>query len=255
MNRRSFTAIIALLTLGLLFICVGCKKEIPEPSELAMAMKLQDWNEVEKLIRAGVDMTAYDEASREVMHQAIVFRRLPIIQLMIANGYDINVMDADSLTALFRCKSDLDIEVAKFLLENGADINFKTKGGMTPLHWALKDHKGSKGALIDLYLRHGLEVNITDNFKRTALHMAVKGDMDDVVEFLIAKGADVNAMSGIGTPLYIAAGNGNGFIAKVLLEKGANVDKGLGSKTPVHAADKNGHKKILDLLVYHGGKR
>ena len=62
-----------------------------------------------------------------------------------------------------------------------------------------------------------------DSYGETALHLAVDNGHKDIVELLLAKGANVNAPGKSGeTPLHLAALRGQGGIAEVLLASGAN---------------------------------
>ena len=71
-------------------------------------------------------------------------------------------------------------------------------------------------------------MNAKDEDSWTPLHSAVAGGHKDVVELLIAKGADVNAKLVGGGP-----------------HKG---------KTPLDAPNETNHPGITDLLRKHGGK-
>ncbi|HJZ58755.1 MAG TPA: ankyrin repeat domain-containing protein, partial [Gemmataceae bacterium] len=63
------------------------------------------------------------------------------------------------------------------------------------------------------------------NESHTPLHLAVVHGHSDVVEYLIQRGADVNADSGGGwTPLHLAARTDRLDIVKLLVESGAKVD-------------------------------
>lgn len=56
----------------------------------------------------------------------------------------------------------------------------------------------------------------------SALHKAVAGGYEAVVEFLIENGADVNLKDVMGrTPLALAQGKGNSVIVELLGERGA----------------------------------
>ena len=80
-------------------------------------------------------------------------------------------------------------------------------------------------AAVKQHLAAGTDVNATDEFLgMTILHDAVLGGQKEIVEFLIAEGADVNAM-------------------------------GRTSLTPLDTALKASlNKEIADLLRKHGGK-
>ena len=76
----------------------------------------------------------------------------------------------------------------------------------------------------------------------------------EIVELLIAKGADVNVKDKQGsTTLHWAAYHGHKEIAELLIAKGANVNaKTKIGRTPLDAAFP--HPEIADLLRKHGGK-
>jgi len=87
------------------------------------------------------------------------------------------------------------------------------------------------------------------------LHLAAIRDHKEIIELLIAEGADLNAKTFGGvTPLHTAAGIGRKEIAELLIANGADVNaKGFGG-TPLDRAIKYNHTEIVDLLRKHGGK-
>ena len=123
-----------------------------------------------------------------------------------------------------------DIEAVKQHLAAGTDVNAKDdKFGFTPLHYATF----------------------------SALHLMRLNDHKEIVELLIANGADVNARrdgGAGGTPLHFAAGGLN-EIAELLIAKGADVNaKDDGGYTPLDWAVGHKHPETADLLRKHGGK-
>ena len=115
------------------------------------------------------------------------------------------------------------------------------------------------------HLDAGAEVDAKDDkFVGTFLHWAAAGGQNEIVELLIAKGADVNATDGDGdTPLHLA-GNSTATkeIAELLISKGAGVNamnlsppgRRIGGMTPLDMATLGNRTEIADLLRKHGGK-
>jgi len=96
------------------------------------------------------------------------------------------------------------------------------KQGFTPLYWA-SEH-GHKN-VVELLIAEGADVNAVNGgrfMEQTALHIAVSYGHDDIVEILLANGADVNARTYSGkTALEMAAKKGHVKIAELLREHGA----------------------------------
>lgn len=87
----------------------------------------------------------------------------------------------------------------------------------------------------------------------TPLHIEAYRGRPDLVELLIAKGADVNAKDLVRkTPLHQAK---NKEVAELLIAKGADVNaKDKNGLTPLLYATIHGHKDVAELLRKHGGK-
>ena len=93
----------------------------------------------------------------------------------------------------------------------------------------------------------------------TGLHWAAQGGHENVVEFLLEKGATVNLVNKIGmSPLHIASRDGHLGIIKLLLNTNevdieAECDNCTGS-TPLILAAEGGHLELLELFHSKGVK-
>ncbi|CAG7816023.1 unnamed protein product [Allacma fusca] len=134
-----------------------------------------------------------------------------------------------------------------------------------------------------------LNVNASDVYGRTPLHLAAASGHVEAVELLLKKGADVEVcdFQQKATPLMCAAGCGSLPVVEMLLTHGANVNAGFESgktalhwavqaesvgcvkkllesgalqnppaaysETALHVAASIGHLECLQLLIEHGG--
>jgi len=91
-----------------------------------------------------------------------------------------------------------------------------------------------------------------------SIHEAVIGGNIAAVKQHLVAGTNVDVKGGFsdGTPLLYAAAQGHKEIVELLIAKGVNVNAiDNGGNTPLDKASAHKHKKTADLLRKHGGKR
>jgi len=92
-------------------------------------------------------------------------------------------------------------------------------------------------------LDQGVNVNAKDSaLGCTALVYAAQWDKPDVVQLLLARGADINMIGNGYTPLTVAAFLGRTDIVRILIDKGADVNK----------ADESGKIAVGDEMIVSG---
>ena len=111
------------------------------------------------------------------------------------------------------------LDLVKLLLEKGAHLDAKDDYGFTPLLKAVE--YGAPEEVIDLLLKHGANVHVSAEDRKTALHFAAQKDDVKTMKQVIKKGLPVDAEDKDGwTPLHEAARYGSKGAAAVLTKKG-----------------------------------
>jgi ankyrin repeat protein len=108
------------------------------------------------------------------------------------------------------------LEAVKALLEGGADPLIATEKGTTPLILAsgagtdvqrarTLDERATAVETARFLVEHGVDVNAAGEYGWTALHAASYQGLNDLIEYLVSKGAKIDAFDGLGqTPLSIS---------------------------------------------------
>ena len=122
-------------------------------------------------------------------------------------------------------------DVQYFVEKKGANVNARNDGKnamrKTPLHYAARNRNVE---IVEYLISRGARVNAKSEYCTTPLHEASSDNPNvKVVELLISKGADVNATgdldAGNRTPLHDAASsNPNAAVLECLIAKGADVN-------------------------------
>jgi len=139
------------------------------------------------------------------------------------------------------------------LLKNGADVNAAQGDGMTALHWAATH---GDAQLVQMLLAAGANVRATTRLGAiTPLHMASQSGHAQVVAALIAAGANPNLTTATGaTPLMLAARAGSTDTVTRLVETGADVnarEKAFGQTALMVAAGLD-RADVVTLLLSRG---
>jgi ankyrin repeat protein len=193
-----------------------------------------------------------------------------IVEMLLAKGADVNAKTSRGLTPLHIAARNGRNDVVHFnghkdlvelLLAHGAKVNAKADG-KTPLD-LVRDKD-----VADLLLQHGgiggvhnknvvraATPNKPIPIDRTELHRAAEAGMKDMVELLLAKGADANFKDRDRcTPLHYAVRRGHKDVVELLIAHGADVNaKDIRGETPLRKAERFGDKAMVELLRQHGG--
>lgn len=182
---------------------------------------------------------------------------------LIAKGADLSShdphLDAPLATALARDHAD----VAAELIAHGAKLDELTLAGHTVLSTVISHawHDPTQPlALVTQLLDQGAGPDQSDRDGMTPLLTAIEGGHKDVVQWLVAKGADVNGRPGrFGPPLVAAISRGDLDSARLLVAHGADVNAArYDGDTPLlvalgsHDPDPAAQRDFIRLLLDHG---
>jgi ankyrin repeat protein len=150
------------------------------------------------------------------------------------------------------------VTVKEILAKNSTAISRKDKHGFTMLHNAVRSGQLD---VVKLLIERGANVNerVLNPFGSTALMFAAIRGFNEILLYLIEKGADINAVAGEGkiarTALTMSAWNNHIEILEMLLKHGAKVNLKVENKTfisPLIWPAYWGRTEIVEILLRHG---
>jgi ankyrin repeat protein len=154
------------------------------------------------------------------IHKAIIKGDLnEVVALLKDRPELVESKDKSGLTPLHLAVKHDQLEIAALLIANGADVNARNPNQETPLILAMSVHNHDK--MVRLLLASGADVNLSDRWSMTALVYAVKQGQIDDAKILIANDANINFDSGE-TPLYFAVVRTHREMVELLLANGAD---------------------------------
>uniref|UniRef100_A0A8D0GJZ7 Ankyrin repeat and SOCS box protein 11 n=1 Tax=Sphenodon punctatus TaxID=8508 RepID=A0A8D0GJZ7_SPHPU len=188
-------------------------------------------------------------ADRSPLHEAAFQGRLLSLKTLIAQGFNVNIVTIDRISALHEACLGGHVACAKVLLENGARVNAVSVDGITPLFNACCS---GSAACVNMLLEFGARPQL-ENHLASPIHETVKRGHRECMEILLANDVDVDQEDPqYGTPLYVACMYQRTDCVKKLLEFGASVDLGKRLDTPLHAAARKSNAEVVNLLTDYG---
>jgi ankyrin repeat protein len=222
---------------------------------LQWAAYRHDTAEVQRLLRAGADVSLANAYGATAMSIAAETGDAAVIRLLLKAGANPDSPKAEGQTALMAVARTGNVEAAQLLLKAGAHVNARERwGNQTALMWAASQRQPE---MVRFLVRHGAEVNarsVVRDWPRKVTSEPREKDMDRggftpllyaaregctaCAKELIAGHADIDMPDGHETPpLVLAIMNMHFDTAKFLIESGANVQLwDFYGMTPLYAA-------------------
>ena len=199
----------------------------------------------------GEDVNAKCGTYVSPLHAALAKENFDAISLFLDLGADVNIINEHKRTPLCeayrghgRC-----LEVMRLLLKHGAAPDVWYDDHDLLLH---KASRMGEADVVRLLLQHNADPNITALSHRTPLHCASSAD---IAQTLLEHGADINALSESGTPLFHSSLCGHLGVAQLLIKRGADMHIHAPRRlTPLHVARKWRLNQIVRLLLDSGAK-
>jgi len=158
-----------------------------------------------------------DEEEAQALLNRVAYQDLEGLKGLIASGVDINVQnDMQGMTALIMACTYGFTDIVKYLISEGADVNIQdTMYGYTALFGAAY----SSQELVEILLANGADIHIKSKEGTTAFTISVMGVLGesvttDVASLFLERGADVDEASDTGP--------GAGYTCLMMVARNAN---------------------------------
>ena len=189
----------------------------------------------------------------------VAFVVLLFVGLTLAGTYYVRrCVFEQALRVVF--KSEDEEQIAALVKCWPSPVNVEVDNNYTVLQWAVWE---GKTELAKLCVEKGARLNRVAPptpgcpWRMTPIQVAIYRRDLDVIESLIAHGADVNLTKGTtgSGPLLMAARHGDAQITGLLIAAGADVNvRDEDGRTPLALAEEKGCRDVVRLLRAHGAK-
>jgi ankyrin repeat protein len=211
---------------------------------------------VELLLTHGANVNHVDANGETVLYKACNSNILQLASVLLQRGADPNLPAKDKCPLIAACREN-NVDMVKLLLTNGAKAEVQLEDIPTP-YWNMRVPLCIAACkniqVMHLLIEHGADVNQKDKGGETALHIAVQQSSCSMegVDLLLNNKADINVLSmKKESPLYLACKAGKNDIAEKMLTSSSLVNQAE-AKQPLLAAIRNAKLQLVELLLQHG---
>jgi len=201
---------------------------------------------------------AFENKKKFVLKETIEKNNLEDLEklknALASDQFKINSLDRNgqSLLFLFVCANNF--PAVKFLVEGGADMEIHEKeSGNTALMAAIKLRYVE---ITDYLIQKGADINAVNNNGDTVIHFAtIRGNLA-VVMYACEHGGDIDQKNKVGNcAIIFAVVNNYQNIVEYLLEQNVEIDVIDSEKMPLlHICIYHNHNKILNFILYKNRK-
>jgi ankyrin repeat protein len=178
------------------------------------------------LLSLAVAIVSFAAPPRTLVDLAREGKRDSVIAAITSPDVDVNVKSPDGATSLMWAIYNNDMELARALLKAGARANVISSYGASALSEAIKHNDLD---MVRTLLDAGADVNSMGTDNQTALMLAISvgPQAQKIAELLIQRGADVNAIEtfrGQNALMWAAAGNMPDIVDQIIAKGATNIN-------------------------------
>ena len=197
---------------------------------LMIAVTRENFECQKVLLEYGLSANKQDNDGETALMMAAQYGNVESLQLLLEHDAYINMQDINGMTALIHAADRRCYDCVKVLIDSKADLditdNFDNDALLKSLIQESDIDWDRHGTLSLLLIKAGCSINQENKHGNTPLHIAVQCHKIDVINELIARGANVNHCAKNHTALWFAAERDDEDALKVLLD--AKADPNIG---------------------------
>jgi ankyrin repeat protein len=182
-----------------------------------------------------------DHNGVSVILKATYHGKRDVVAELLASGVQLDVFEAAATGQADQLRT--------LIAKNPSLANSYSPDGFTPLGLAAFF---GQAETLNALVHAGAQVNAAsrESMQMSPLGSALAAERNDLAQFLIDHGADVNAKAANDlTPLHTAAARGNLESAQLLLDHGADINaRTKDGKTPLAYAQERNHPQMVEFL-------
>lgn len=176
-------------------------------------------NALEQMVKAGADINKKDSSGKTLLSYFIEAKPLSYSKYLTEQGADVNAVEENGWTPVFRAAAGRDISLLEAMKNNGGNFTKQDLAGNFPIYYAQNEEillKLLDSAKYNLNAKNKKEENILGEIYLRA----VSYNYVSVIEKLLEVGINPNYMSYGDSALSIARDNRNESMIKYLNSKG-----------------------------------
>ncbi|MCF2673951.1 ankyrin repeat domain-containing protein [Fusobacterium varium] len=176
-------------------------------------------NALEQMVKAGADINKKDSSGKTLLSYFIEAKPLSYSKYLTEQGADVNAVEENDWTPVFRAAAGRDISLLEAMKNNGGNFTKQDLAGNFPIYYAQNEEillKLLDSAKYNLNAKNKKEENILGEIYLRA----VSYNYVSVIEKLLEVGVNPNYMSYGDSALSIARDNRNESMIKYLNSKG-----------------------------------
>ena len=192
-----------------------------------------------------------EEILKKELLKAIETNKIKDVRNIIKHGVKINFGDKINNNPLAKALFRKRWKIADLLVENGADLNYKIETTCVAPIMFIALGISRYDDIVKYLILKGANVNEKTSKGANALLYAACQNKVDIAKLLIEKNADINIKTPDNnrTPLTMATLNGNKEIVALLIDNGVNINQvGFQNRTALEIARRKKNKDIIAML-------